>query len=253
MVFTINKSICKLIKFFDTLCLLWCGEDQVCVHLCQLLYLAPFLDSVVAPSAATASMPQSCFTPLKMLSPILLYTSNKKKAELKKSACLLRSTRTQGVVEHTAAPDEPGGCRASTHWSGNSSWRSRDLCGSWEKAGQPEQELTSLWRGSKDKSERWKLWAWGPQFSEFVSRKSTCFSQWKLEENPLMILAGDREGSYFEIHQSILLFSDLIFIFYQSRVDPQCCVHFRCTAKGFSYTYKHGSILFSRSSRFKEK
>lgn len=69
---------------------------------------------------------------------MLLYTSKKKKAELAKSACLLRSSRTREVVEHTAAPDEPGGCRESPFTRVETAHGGADLCGSWEQAGQPE-------------------------------------------------------------------------------------------------------------------
>ena len=41
------------------------------------------------------------------------------------------------------------------------------------------------------------------------------------------------------IYLKFLSIFTLIFILYGSILDIQCCVSFKCTAKGFSYTYMY--------------
>ena len=113
MVFTINKSICKLLKFFDTLCLPWWGKDQVCVHSCQLLYLTPFLDSVLAAiSCHCINASVMFYSPKDSFSDITLYQQQEESwtEEISVSPQIHQNSR---VVEHTTALDEPGGCRES--------------------------------------------------------------------------------------------------------------------------------------------
>ena len=143
MVFTINKSICKLMKFFDALCLLWCGKDQVCVHSCQLLYFTPFLDSVVAAiSCHCINASVIFYSPKDSFSYITLHQQQEESwtEEISMSPQIHHNSR---VVEHTAAPDEPGGCRESPLTGVETAYGGAETC---VGAGSRQDNLNENWQ-----------------------------------------------------------------------------------------------------------